>query len=349
MPQPRSAPAPSATYPDNPVLVRVRRGDWIESQHRGAWVLVDDAGSVLAGDGAVHGPVFARSSIKSIQALPLVESGAVERFGLTEAELALALSSHGGEPCHTEGVGGWLARLGLDPAALRCGAHAPFDAKARVELARRGEKPSALHNNCSGKHTGFLCLSLQLGAPLERYLDPAGPVQRAVRSTLEELSGAAADEIDVATDGCSAPTFRLPLSKLATAVARVANPEGLAPTRRAACERLLAAASRHPELVAATKKRLCTDLLRVTGGRLFPKIGGDAVYVIGVRGARRGLAVKVDDGESRGLPPLVVALCERFGFLTGDEARELARLGDWPAGASRNWAGLEVGRVEVLA
>lgn len=345
MPQSRPAPVRSAaTYPDNPVLLRVWRGDWVESQHRGAWVLVDAAGRVLEGAGAFDAPVFARSSVKSLQALPLIESGAADRFGLTTEELALVLSSHGGEDCHTGPVGRLLARLGLGPEALRCGAHAPFDARAREELAGRGQRPSTLHNNCSGKHAGFLCLACHLGVAPERYLDPAGLVQQAVRGVVEAMAGAAPGEVETAVDGCSAPTFRLPLSKLATAIARVANPESLAPARRAACERILEAAARHPELIAGTRKRLCTDLLRVSAGRLFPKIGGDAVYVVGARGAGRALAVKVDDGESRGLAPVVLALCERFGFLGG---QELERLGEWRAGITRNWAGLEVGRLEV--
>jgi L-asparaginase II len=283
--------------------------------------------------------------VKSIQALPLLESGAADRFEVSEVELALALSSHGGEPCHTEPGAAWLARLGLGPEALRCGAHPPYDARARADLAARGEKPSTLHNNCSGKHTGFLCLACHFGVAPERYLDPADRVQQAVRAAMEEVSGVEPGELATAIDGCSAPTFRLPLARLATALARVANPEGLAPVRRAACERLLAAAARHPELVAGHRKRLCTDLLRVAQGRLFPKIGGEAVYVIGVRGAGRGLAVKIDDGEARALPAVVLALCERFGLL---DAAELRALSAWRAGPLRNWAGIEVGRVEAL-
>jgi len=346
MPQPQlQTGASQALYSDNPVVVRVWRGDWVESQHRGAWALVDTAGRVIESVGDVQAGIFARSSLKSLQALPLLESGADRRFNLSEIEVALALSSHNGESCHTEPVAGLLARLGLLLDALRCGAQPPTDPRTRAELQRRGEKPSALHNNCSGKHAGFLCLARHLGAEAEGYLDPLGPVQLAVRAAVGEMTGAQLGELDTAIDGCSAPTFRMPLLRLATAIARVANPQALGPLRRAACERMLDAAGRHPELIAGHHRRLCTDLSRASGGRLFPKIGGEAVYVIGIRGQDRGLAIKIDDGETRGLHPLVLGLCERFGFL---DANELAQLAAWRAGALRNWAGLEVGRIEVV-
>ncbi len=339
------ADAPQATYPDNPVLVRAWRGDWVESQHRGAWALVDSSGQVIDSAGDVKARVFARSSVKSLQALPLIESGAADRFGLSEVEVALALSSHSGESCHTVPVAGLLARLGLSADALQCGPQPPSDPRTRAELARRGEKPSSLHNNCSGKHAGFLCLACHLGMAPVRYLDPADQVQRAARAAVESMSGVLPGELTTAIDGCSAPTFRMPLVRLATAIARVSNPERLSAQRRGACERLLEAAARHPELIAGQHKRLCTDLGRATQGRLFPKIGGEAVYVVGIRGADRGLAIKIDDGETRGLHPLVIALCERFGFLDGEELRALHA---WRAGALRNWAGIEVGRIEVL-
>lgn len=346
MPQPQLQTGVSqALYSDNPVVVRVWRGDWVESQHRGAWALVDATGRVVESAGDVRAGIFARSSLKSLQALPLLESGAADHFGLGEVEVALALSSHNGESCHTEPVASLLARLGLSAEALRCGAQPPTDPRARAELHRRGEKASALHNNCSGKHAGFLCLARHLGAEPEGYLDPQSPVQLAVRAAVEEMTGVQTGELETAIDGCSAPTFRLPLVRLATAIARVANPQAQTPLRRAACERMLDAAGRHPELIAGHHKRLCTDISRVSRGRLFPKIGGEAVYVIGFCGQDRGLAVKIDDGDTRGLHPLVIGLCERFGFL---DPNELAQLAAWRAGALRNWAGLEVGRIEVV-
>ena len=333
-------------YPDHPVLVRVRRGEHVESQHRGSWVLVDDAGTVLDGDGDVEFPVFARSSVKSLQALPLLETGAAERFGYTEAELALALASHNAEPIHTEAVAALLARLGLGEDDLQCGPQPPGDPETRARRLVAGLPPRRIDNNCSGKHAGFLALALHLGVPVERYLDPESEGQRLVRAAVLETSGTREDELYVAVDGCSAPTFRLPLARLATAFARVANPDGLPPARRRACEAMHRAVDRHPELIAGNHGRICTDLARVGRGRLFPKIGGEAVYGIGIRGARRGLAVKIDDGNTRGLHALVVRLLERFEFLDRDALLALER---WRERTVRNWAGLPVGATEVLA
>ncbi len=347
--RPTVAPDPSvdgSSWPDNPVLARIWRDDHVESQHRGAWVLVDSAGRAFDGAGDASHPVYARSSIKSLQALPLLETGAAERFGYGEDELALALASHNGEPCHTERVARILERLGLGPSHLQCGPQPPGDGEARDALVRAGAAPSALHNNCSGKHAGFLALCLHLSSDPARYLDPESPPQRLVRAAVEAMAGTGPGELTSAVDGCSAPTFRLPLSRLATAIARVANPEGLAPARRAACERMAGAVAAWPELIAGTKKRLCTDLARVSGGRLLPKVGGEAVYVVGVRGADRGLAIKIDDGSSRGLYAVVVELCRRLRFLSASEAEALD---GWRERSLKNWAGRVVGRVEVVA
>lgn len=334
------------SYPDNPVLTRVWRDGCVESQHRGAWVLVDSAGAVIDGAGDWKHQVFARSSTKSLQGLPLIESGAADRFGFGEAEIALALASHDAEPCHTERVAAMLARVGLTEAALACGAQEPGSAHARDELIRAGRAPSPLHNNCSGKHAGFLALARQLSDDPARYLDPGSAGQQLVRRAVEELTGVEPGELSVAIDGCSAPTFRLPLWRLATGIARIANPSGLSEPRRRACERMTSAAAAWPELVAGSRGRICTELLRASGGRVFPKVGSEAVYVVGVRGADRGLALKIDDGSYRGMHALVVALLERFGFLAPSEAEHLR---EWRAGPIANWAGVEVGRVEVVA
>jgi len=338
--------AVSATWPENPVLTRVWRGSYVESQHRGAWVLVDSSGTVLDGAGAVGAPVFARSSIKSLQALPLIETGAAERFTFSDDELCVALASHDAEPMHTTRVARLLSRMGLETAHLLCGPQPPGSSAARAALVRAGEQPTALHNNCSGKHAGFLALALHLGVEPALYLDPQAESQLRVRRAVEEMTGVGPDEVQTAVDGCSAPTFRLPLAKLATAIARVANPQGLTSARRAACQRMLRAVAAHPELIAGTRERICTDLARVSAGKLFPKIGGEAVYLIGAVGRDRGLAIKVDDGSYRGFHALIVELCARFGWIT---AREVEALEAWRERTLANWAGRAVGRVEVVA
>jgi L-asparaginase II len=344
-PKPPS-PADPGAGPDNPVLIRVWRDGHVESRHRGAWVLVDSAGRVLDGAGEPHQPVFARSSIKSLQALPLIESGAADRFELGEDGLALALSSHNAEPCHTQCVERVLARAGLSVDALQCGPQPPGDGETRRALVRAFARPTALHNNCSGKHAGFLTLTRHQGGDPTRYLDPAGPTQRAVRAAVAEMAGVAPQSLGEGIDGCSAPTFRMPLSSLATAIARVANPAGLAAPRRAACERMQRAVAHHPHLLAGNRGRLCTDLVRASGGTLFPKIGAEAVYVIGAVGRDRALAVKVDDGADRGYQALLIELCRRLGWLDGEQLRALS---SWSADGILSWAGERVGHVEVVA
>ncbi len=331
-------------YPDNPVLLRRWRGQSVESQHRGAWVLVDSAGDVVDGAGAFRRPVFARSSTKSIQALPLIESGAASAFGLGPVELALACSSHNAEDCHTQPVTQLLGRLGLDSGHLLCGATAPGDPNVRRQLFASGESPSALHHNCSGKHAAFLALAAHLGDAPASYLDPASAGQAAVRGAMVDMCDLLDGDWETAIDGCSAPTFRLPLHKLALGLARVANPDDLTAARRAACNSLTAAVAAHPELVAGNHKRLCTALSRVTGGRLFPKVGAEAIYVIGVRGADRGLALKVDDGNLVAMNRIVLGLLEKLKLVSRNELDELR---NWTDDTLHNDAGLEIGRTEL--
>lgn len=339
------APVRPSEWPNNPVLVEIVRGDAVESAHRGAWVLVGRSGQVLDGMGQFEAGYYARSSIKSLQALPLLETGAAERFGYSDAELALALASHDAETLHTDGVRGILGRLGLGVEHLRCGPQPPGDPLARAELAKRGERPCAIHNNCSGKHAGFLALALHLGVAPEQYLERNSAGQRLVREAVLEMTGLDDAQMGEAVDGCSAPTFRMPLTALAGAFARVSNPEGLAAPRRAACERMLRAVAAHPAHIAGSKKRICTEIVRATQGRLFPKLGGEAVYAIGVQGKGCALAIKIDDGGYRALHALILGLLRRFELAS---AAELAALEHWREARLCNWAGLEVGRTEVL-
>ncbi len=337
-----------AGWPDNPVLTRVFRGQWVESQHRGAWVRVDRSGKVLESRGAFASPVFARSALKPLQALALVESGAAAASGLLDDELAVVVASHNGEPQHVERVQRLLARVHLSESALQCGAQPPGDRRSRTEMLRQAKEPSAVHNNCSGKHAGFLALAIHLGCEQARYLDPESKAQLLVRQAVGEMCDCRGDQLTQAIDGCSAPSFRLPLVSLAAGFARLADPRGLGEAREAACLRIVSAVRQWPELIAGRHQRICTDLVKATKGRLMPKFGAEAVYAIGVTtGTHRGeaLAVKVDDGDTRGLHALIVALCERFGWL---EAGELDALSAWREGPLRNWADIVVGRIEVL-
>lgn len=321
---------------DNPVLARFLRAGALESIHRGAWVLVDPDGTVVDHRGDPDQVIFARSAMKSLQALPLVESGAMDALGLGSAHLALAIASHSGEAVHLDTAADGLERIGLGPDALLCGPQAPFgstDPSAATRLA----------NNCSGKHVGFLALACRLGVDPTEYLDPDAAVQQTVRAAVGEMT----DTIDLGRglDGCSAPTFHMPLRSLATGLARLTSPGRLSSARQTACRRITDAAAEHPVLVAGTHDRFCTDLLRVTKGRIFGKIGAEGVYAFGVVDAELGFAGKVDDGNARPLYPIMLRLLMERGLMTETEADELGR---WRTPTRRNWDGLEVGTIELV-
>ena len=330
-------------HPDeaDPVAVLVRRGDRIESAHRVAYAVADAGGAVLHHAGDVRRPVFPRSSVKPLQALPLVESGAAERFGLSEQELALACASHGGEPMHTEIVAAWLARIGLDPSALECGPHAPSHEASARQLIEQGRPPSPLHNNCSGKHAGMLTLALHLGAPTAGYVAPDHPVQQRISALLAAMSGASLTP--PAVDGCGVPAYALPLAGLATAMARLAEPgpSAGAPGRAEACARVRAAMARHPLLVAGSG-RACSVIMAAAPGVLV-KTGAEGVYVAALPERGLGLALKVADGAGRAAVVALMALLARLGALDRSAS---AALGDLAAPVLRNHAGRAVGRIE---
>jgi len=327
----------------NPILVEVLRSSLVESRHRGAVAVADaDGGAVLA-IGDVTTPIFPRSAVKALQALPLVETGAADAFGFGDEELALACASHSGEPGHVAGVTRMLAKAGLDAAALRCGAHWPIAQPALVELARTGQ-PSALHNNCSGKHAGFLCVACAKGIDHADYWRPQHPVQREVRAVLENLTGAALSDDRCAIDGCSVPTWAIPLQNLAYGFAKFATGRGLAPERARAAARLRAACTQRPWHVAGTG-RFCTEIMQLFGARVFVKTGAEGVYCGALPEQGFGIAVKCDDGAGRAAQAIMAALIARFLPL-GDAER--VALAHFMHPTLRNWNGFEVGSLRVV-
>lgn len=304
----------------NPVLAVATRSGAVESWHRGA-VAVWHAGGLALALGDVQRPVFARSAVKPLQALPFLERGLAERLQLPDEELAVMCASHDGAPLHTAAVRSFLARGGLREDQLGCGPHAPFDQDSRLALLREGRKPDRVHNNCSGKHTGFLHLARACGDDLANYLDPESRGQREVNAAVAAMAGVDGP-LPTGLDGCGAPTFVLPLPALAQAFCRLANPEGLPAVRASACRRILDAAGRAPALLAG-ERRFCTALLRQWPGRVFAKNGAEGVYAVALApdpararwpGAL-GIAIKIDDGSERGYQPVVVDLLQRLGAL----------------------------------
>jgi len=326
---------------DDPVLVEVTRGGRVESRHRGAVAVVDAAGATVLALGDVEMPVFPRSAVKAIQALPLLETGAADRFGLTEAEIALACASHSGEPGHTETAASMLRKAGRDESCLECGSHWPSGAEATRALAAAGGRPSALHNNCSGKHSGFVCTACAIGVDPAGYVGPNHPVMREVTAALAEVTGA--ELSDHGTDGCSIPAYAIPLRHLALGFARFGSGHGFGPARAAAARRIRSAVAAHPFMVAGTG-RFDTLLMQALGARAFVKTGAEGVYCGALPDLGLGFAVKCDDGAGRAAEVVTAALVQHFLQPGGEAAGVVDRLA---RPELRNWNGIRVGEVRL--
>ncbi|MDE2135436.1 MAG: asparaginase [Alphaproteobacteria bacterium] len=288
----------------NPILVEVTRGALVESIHRGSIAIADAEGAIRFALGDVETPVYPRSALKPVQALPLVESGAADAFDLSDEEVALACASHSGEPMHTQRVAAWLARIGCGERDLACGPQAPRFELALEEMLRRGDKPTRIHNNCSGKHAGFLTVARHWNVATAGYERADHPVQQAVATSLRELSGV--EELPWGVDGCTAPNFALPLGGFARALAKLAG------GRTPGAARIVRSMIAHPELVAGTG-RTCTALMRAATGRAAVKTGAEGVYAAIVPERGLGIAIKIDDGAARAAETTIAVLLDKLG------------------------------------
>jgi L-asparaginase II len=303
---------------------------------------VDADGKAVLSLGEVTAPVFPRSAVKALQALALIETGAADKFGFGDVELALACSSHNGEPGHVARVEHMLAKAGLNVSALACGTHWPASEAAATALARIGE-PSALHNNCSGKHAGFVCDACALGIDHIGYWKPDHPVQRRVRDTLADVTGAVLSDDCRAIDGCSVPTWAIPLQNLAHGFAKFATGHKLSSERARAAARLRTACTQKPWYVGGTG-RFCTDIMQLFGSRIFVKTGAEGVYCGALPEQGLGIAFKCDDGAGRAAQVVVAALIARFLPLSETERAALDR---FLRPMLRNWNGFEVGALRA--
>lgn len=316
-------------------MAELWRGGLSESRHRGHAV-VADAGGIRAVWGDAGQVIFPRSACKMIQALPLAESGAET----APERLALACASHQGEAAHVRRVAGWLADLGLSEPDLRCGAHPPLAEPARDALIRAGEAPCQLHNNCSGKHAGFLALNRHLGGGAE-YVALDHPVQRAARAAFDEVTGEASPGWGI--DGCSAPNFATTLGGLARAMAAFATATEVG-ARGRAMVRLREAMMAHPDLVAG-EGRACTELMRAMAGQGAVKTGAEGVFVAILPGAGLGVALKIEDGAGRAAEAAIAGLLVHLGLLpAAHPAVEKRR-----AAVQRNRRGWETGVLTLAA
>lgn len=335
----------------NPVLVELLRGGTLESAHRGALAVVDADGAAWCTLGDVERAIFPRSAVKALQALPLVESGAADRLGLGDEALALACASHNGEPRHVEVAAAMLACAGLDAAVLECGTHWPGLDTAGRALAARGETPGPLHNNCSGKHAGFVCFGCGLAegdarAWLRGYVEPAHPLMREVTAALGQVTGTDLSRAPRGTDGCSIPTFGIALRDLARGFARFGSGVGLAPAREQASRRLRRAVAAQPFMVAGSG-RFDTRVMERLGERAFVKVGAEGVYCAALPERGLGVALKIDDGNTaRAAEVAMAAVIEACVALDDDEARFLRSLSE---PTMHNWNGREVGGLRASA
>lgn len=298
------------------LLAETVRGPLVESRHDGHIAVVAADGSLVAGVGDADRVTYLRSSGKPAQALIVVETGAADRFGLTDGEVAVICGSHTGSDAHRAAAASVLAKAGLSEAHLQCGVHAPGDRAAAEALARAGAEPSPLHNNCSGKHAGMLAACVHLGLPTETYPQAQHPLQQRILARIAALSGMPAGDIVLAEDGCGVPTFGIPLSAAALLFAHLACDDAPGPRR------IRAAMAAHPEMVRG-RGDFNTELLRVLGDRIVAKGGAEALFCIGVRELAIGIAIRIEDGNGRAMPEVAVSVLDRLGCLTPEDQAAL--------------------------
>jgi len=328
----------------NPVLVEVTRGQRIESRHRGMIAVVDESGSLVWSAGETDALVFPRSACKAIQALPFVESGAADTYGFGDREIALSAASHSGEDAHIALAGQMLARAGRSVEDLECGAHWSTDSKVLIHQARTREAPDALCNNCSGKHAGFVCACTHQGIGLKGYSGYDHPLQQQIRDAMENVTGAVVGHDVCGTDGCSIPTYAVPLKALAHGFAKMATGTGLEPVRAKAAKRILSACMAEPFYVSGTG-RACNTLMSAVPGRVFAKTGAEGVFCAAIPELGLGIALKCEDGTTRAAEAMVSAVLSRLMHADPGASDALSGLAHQ---TMKNWNGMEVGVIRAV-
>ena len=323
-----------------PLNVDVWRGANIESRHSVSAVVVNSSGQIQHAWGETSQKIYPRSSIKALQALPIILSGAVDRFAISEIELALASASHNGEPEQVEVIQRWLQRLGLSVNDLECGAHLPGYPKAAAHLIQSGNQFTALHNNCSGKHTGMLATALALQKGTQGYSKASHPVQTMIKKLIEDFCSEQIPETDIAIDGCSIPTYYLPMKSLATGMARLGDPENLIATYRQAAAKVYASIVANPYFVAGTD-RYCTLIMTALNGRALVKTGAEGVMFATIPELKLGVVVKVHDGAVRAAEIAMSFILNELGLLDQQSAGKFCEI------PVRNWNQILTGRIII--
>lgn len=303
-------------------LVEVRRGNHIESRHQVHIAVVDSNGDLLHHTGNPNGKIYARSSTKQIQAIPIVETGAADHYDFSDADLALCTGSHSGEVVHTDRVLSILRRVGLEESALKCGTHPPFSKDSYENLLHSGKEVTPVYNNCSGKHTGMVSTAKFMGESTEDYYSVDHPVQQRIIQAISEVCDYPEDDIEIGIDGCGVPVHGLPLERFAYGFARMADPKSLGGERGNTVRRITKAMTAAPEMVGGTN-RFCTDFMVAGKGRFFGKAGAEGVYCIGDTETGLGIAVKVTDGNDRAAHPAAMEVLIQLGLLNDDQVEQL--------------------------
>ncbi len=306
----------------NPNLVNIWRGNAIESCHRGAVAVVDSTGQIRLALGDIERPVFARSAIKFMQALPLIESGAADKFELDERHIALACASHNAEPEHVQLVEQWLKRIACNLDHLECGAHMPMNEDAQVALCASGNTPTRAHNNCSGKHTAMLSICKHLGENTNNYRLYEHSAQQRWFDVLESMSSTEVATLPWGYDGCGIPSLAMPLNRIGLALARFSNASNVSDDRKHAIERVKSALTAHPFMVAGSK-RMCTELMSKHAPQVFAKVGAEGVYTAMLPERGLGVAIKIDDGNIRGAEVVLGVVLRKLGVLDNAAAKDL--------------------------
>ena len=327
-----------------PDIAHQYRGSLLDQVHKGHIVVADHTGKILWKWGEPERMTFARSSAKPMQAIPVVESGALERYGISERELAVICASHNGEAFHVEAVTSILNKAGLTPDALRCGAEYPMYVPAEDALKKAGVPRAPIYCDCSGKHAGMLITACCRQEPLESYDRPEHPVQRRIQSVVADVCGVAEEEIQTAVDGCGVPVHALPLYRFAQGYARMSLPELFPEPRASAVRRITGAMTAYPEMVAGSE-RICTQLMSNFGDRLFCKSGASAFYAVGLKGKGIGIALKMEDGASSIVPYAILEVLRFLGVISREEAESVPGFQDRKIYNNHH---AEVGRTELV-
>ncbi len=319
-------------------LIQLTRGGLTENLHCGAVAVVNRHGQLVAGVGDAHWPTFTRSTLKALQALPFVQGGGPQHFGFGSAEVAMLCASHNGEDLHVQTVQGMLDRVGVGVRTLRCGCHVPLRFSYLDQAPPEGLQFDERHNNCSGKHAGFVAHCVQHGLPLENYTEADHPLQHSIRQAVARAVGLEVDDLKLGIDGCSAPNYAMPLWRLAYGYARLAS--GAQDSELGASfAQLTDAMTQHPDLVSGSGRN-DLDFMRVGRGDWVSKVGADGVQVVGSKERGEAFAIKILDGNKPALFAASVETMDQLGWL--DPAQREA-LRPWRAQTLLNVRGLTVG------